>query len=262
MARLARSNLVPQSPELPLAYSGKIFEADVTIIIPTLNEAGPIRDLLLRLSRLYPDAGILVIDDESRDGTPQIVEEVRQLRESQSSSGDKIKLIERSERAVSGLCASILEAICACETKYFVVMDADFQHPPEVVSDLISCFADAHDLVVGCRLPDTSGQPLNRRLVSRLATLLARIVLHYRGQSISDPLSGFFGGETRSIRFIAEQDYSRFELRGYKVLFDLLKIGGDALHVEQLYYEFAPRPLGTSKLRLRHGLYFFRSLLT
>ncbi|HGE71651.1 TPA: glycosyltransferase, partial [Candidatus Poribacteria bacterium] len=103
---------------------------DFTIILPTLNESHNIIPMLETLNSLYPSAKILVIDDSSTDGTQAKVKEYAHVH-------NQVSLIERNIED-RGLTASVMEGILFSETPYFVVLDADFQHPPEAIKDIVS----------------------------------------------------------------------------------------------------------------------------
>ncbi|MCG7840351.1 MAG: glycosyltransferase, partial [Methanomassiliicoccales archaeon] len=101
---------------------------ELTIILPTYNEAGNIQPMLETLSSLYPGASIIVADDNSKDNTQENVLDF-------ANSHPLTRLLRR-DPADRGLTASIVDGIMSAETAHFVVMDADFQHPPGSVDDL------------------------------------------------------------------------------------------------------------------------------
>ena len=109
------------SLKMPLPFE------DLTVILPTLNEAGNIKSLIETLQTVLPNASILVIDDNSTDGTPDIVRDMEV--ESQF-----IGLIERNREPC--LTDSIEQGIKEAKTEYVAWMDADFSHPPFVLEKL------------------------------------------------------------------------------------------------------------------------------
>jgi dolichol-phosphate mannosyltransferase len=227
---------------------------NLTIIIPTFNEATNIGVLVKRLLELYPEVGILVVDDASSDGTQQVVSEIAQ-------SHKQVELFERQNVADRGITASVLDALERVTTTYFLVMDGDLQHPPEVVERFIARFNEGAQIVSGARLPYHEDRPLHRTLITWFATVAAKIYLLCRGITIADPMSGFFGGETELVRNTCRQHRKRFEPRGYKVLFDLLRVIDPTVTIDQVFYRFGVRPGGNSKLRAMHVVYYLRSLL-
>ena len=97
---------------------------DLTIILPTFNEQKNISRMIRTLSKIAPGVHIIVSDDGSIDGTK---EDVLALRE----EFPNVFLLDRTEIETHGLVISVIEAIEMTKTKYFMVQDADFQHPPE-----------------------------------------------------------------------------------------------------------------------------------
>lgn len=238
----------------PDSTVGTLPVSEVTVVIPTLNERATIFQLLEQLQNLYNGIRVLVVDDSSSDGTGELVARFA------AACGPHVSLLERTDRTDFGLTASVLDGLRQVSTEYFIVMDGDLQHPPETVQALCSQLAGGAELSVARRLPYIERQGLHRVFMTQLSTWLAKGKLKTRGLTIADPMSGFFGGHTKSIRRICAGNAERFERSGYKVLFDLLRIAGNHLTVQQVPYHFGVRPGGTSKLRPAHALYFLRSL--
>jgi dolichol-phosphate mannosyltransferase len=215
-------------------------DGDFTIIMPTLNEVQNIVPLLDALSKIYPSARMLVVDDSSVDGTPEKVE-------TYAEKSQRVSLIKRkpSDR---GLTASIMDGIFLTATPYFVVLDADFQHPPEAVSRIMEGVLDGNDLVIGVR-KDKSGLQFARKISSWSAHKMASAYLRARRQPWSrDNMSGFFGGKTDLCRRIIVEDELRFQRHGFKALFDLLKFAPKDTKIMEVEYDFGERKEGTSKL--------------
>lgn len=242
-----------------------VESSDLTVIIPTLNEAGSIQELLRALGESLPGVRVIVVDDASTDGTPEAVRLAS--RHAQRRATSEIELLERRDASVRGITASVLEAVRACRTPFFVVMDGDLQHPVHVVSELLEKLAHGADLVVASRESVAEEYSPHRALLSRAASLLASWRLALGGIQIDDPLSGFFGmRRARWQEFVPESGAApRFELRGYKVLFDLLRTitrSAAKVQVAQVHYHFGVRKSGESKLKPSHALLFFRSLFS
>ncbi|MDD1742998.1 MAG: glycosyltransferase, partial [Methanomassiliicoccales archaeon] len=124
--------------------SGENSLARFTIVLPTYNEVENISILVEELFRLYPSVSILVVDDGSTDGT---VEAVLALQKKH----DELALMRRNPEN-KGLTAALMEGISTVKTDFYVVMDADFQHPPASVGDLMAKVSGGADLVVGVRV--------------------------------------------------------------------------------------------------------------
>jgi dolichol-phosphate mannosyltransferase len=239
-----------------------MFEKDysgVTVVIPTLNEAATIGDLLERLLGMYPGIRIVVADDVSTDGTQGIVQEVLR-RSGGAREPAPIFLLERIQVRERGLTASVLDGISRVDTDFFAVMDGDLQHPPEVLARLFEQLERGADMAVAARLPYRENQGWHRILMTRVSKLLARLVLRTRGLRLSDPLSGLFAGRTVLVKEALRTHPDRFEPRGYKVLFDLLRVVETKIKLCQVTYQFGLRPGGHSKLRPAHAFYFLRSM--
>ena len=98
--------------------------------------------------------------------------------------------------------------------------------------------------------------------MSKNANFLARISLFFRRKKIpKDNLSGFFGGETSLFRGLIQKNLSRFESRGYKILFDFLKILPPKTKIKEVTYNFGERKRGESKIKSEHILSFLKSLI-
>lgn len=223
---------------------------EFTVILPTLNEGATIARMIDRITELYPGAEILVVDDGSTDGTVSKVRRLVRVKEG-------VSLIQR-DVLDRGLTASIMDGIRRTETDYFVVMDSDFQHPPESVGDIIDSLLEGNDLTIGVR--ETRNElPIGRKLSSVGAHKLANIYLRLKGKPLSkDTMSGFFGGRTDLFKRIIDKHGSEFERRGFKVLFDFLKfMPGDA-RIDEVEFAFGERMGGESKLDSRVVLSILR----
>ena len=229
------------------------MDSRTTVILPTLNEARNIAEVIGRLLNLYPGITIIVADDGSTDGTRELVASLAKARPG-------IRLLDRSGAGVHGLTASVLDAVAVADAEFIVVMDADMQHPPEKVAELLGALRGS-DIAVGCRMK-VSRWALRRKAMSMAADLLGRAVLRARGApECADILSGFFAVRRELFAAAARRNYRRFELAGYKVLFDLLKCLPPSVRIEDVPYEFGMRRGGSSKIGTRHVLAFLRSLL-
>jgi len=224
---------------------------DLTIIIPTLNEEQNISVLLNKVNALYPGSPVLVVDDGSEDRTREIVR----------AFGDGAALIDRSDKHTHGLTASVIDGIMLTETEYFVVIDGDLQHPPEKIKEIVSMLRDGYDLVVGVR-KDVSGWQWYRRAISDGASMLGQIALILRGApKCNDIMSGFFGAKTEFVLPYIQKYTSRFEMSGFKILFDLLKMLPEHTSVREVPYIFGERDFGSSKMGVSHMFSYMRSLV-
>ena len=241
---------------LALVRNKRIQFSEITVIIPTLNEERTIQPLLSQLCEQYTGIHVIVVDDESSDATARIVQEFA-ARSAQTS----VRLLERRQSSVRGITVSVLDALEQVSTDYFIVMDGDLQHPATVVGSIVDEFSKGIDLVSASRLPYVEQQPFHRVLVTRIATAAAKYVLRRRGLGVSDPMSGLFGARTELVRALVAAERERFELAGYKILFDILRcLKPESYQRGEVFYEFGVRSGGSSKLRPIHAWYFLRSV--
>jgi len=212
--------------------------AELTLVIPTMNECGNIAELVSRLERVL--VGIaweaIFVDDDSIDGTRG---EIRRL----SLTDGRLRCLHRIGRR--GLSSACIEGIQASQSPYVAVMDADLQHDERLLPAMLACLKhEPFDLVVGSRYIDGGGLgDWNKRRanISGLATRLSQLVLKTR---IADPMSGFFmirrDGFDRAVRTMSAV--------GFKILVDLLASSPKPLRLKELPYQFRLRHSGESKL--------------
>jgi dolichol-phosphate mannosyltransferase len=216
----------------------------VTVVVPTLNEAGNIEPLVSRLAAAFGPRGdweVLFVDDDSRDGT---VAEIERL-----ATRHPVRVIVR--KGERGLATAVLKGLASTDAPSAVVMDADLSHPPEVVPKLAEAIADGADVAIGSRyVPGggTEGWSPVRRFLSRGATFLARGLTGAR-----DPMAGFFALR-RSLLNGAE-----LKVRGYKILLEILARTRPARVVE-IPISFAPRHAGESKVALGTTVDYLKQL--
>lgn len=154
------------------------------IIIPTYNEAGNIRGLIEKIHGLDSCWGVLIIDDNSTDGTGKIADEL-------SAEYKEVEVIHRKSKLGIGS-AYILGFRRALEKNpdYIITMDADFSHNPEYLTRLINNM-DKHDVLIGSRyLKDSQvlGCGYRRKVLSYSANLFTKFMLRLK---INDFTSGF-----------------------------------------------------------------------
>jgi dolichol-phosphate mannosyltransferase len=158
------------------------------VVIPTYNESENIRHLIPEVVAAAPELDVLVVDDESPDGTARLV---RELMETQSSQ--RIFLESRNEKL--GLGSAYVHGFkwgLKNGYDFLIEMDADWSHSPKYLRDMLE-FSRGYDFVVGSRYVPGGGT-LNwgwrRRMLSRFGSFYARLVL---GIVIRDLTGGFNG---------------------------------------------------------------------
>ena len=225
-------------------------EADsgcISIIVPTLNEAGNIDPLLSAIfeqSRSDLKFEVLIADGGSTDGTQ---ERVKQWQQKAS-----VRLIECSGKY--GLAGDVLEGAHASTGNIIAVMDGDLSHPASALAALVAPIrAGTCDMVVGSRYIEggsTPDWPLVRRLLSRLGGAAA-----WPFTDVSDPMSGFFAVRRE---YLLDVDPSA---TGFKIGLEIMAAAGDNIRVTETPIAFRDRERGQSKIGIKQLLLFARRLM-
>lgn len=230
---------------------------DFTVILPTLNEEKSIDTLANKLLRSYKGIKVIVVDDGSTDGTR---EKVRDMMKSRKEIG----FMERAGRGLQkGLTASVIDGIKRVRTRYFVVMDADLQHPPGLIKEMARGKEDGYDLVVAVR-NNVENWELGRKMISKALIGVGYALLSATGkETSSDIFSGYFCMGRDDFLRVYNKNRNRFVMDGFKVLYDFLKCNDKGrLRVMEVPYVFANRRWGSSKAGFRQGLALLRSFVT
>ena len=160
----------------------------LAIVLPALREGRNLplvlENVRLVLQSVDIDWEVIVVDDDSGDGTEAIVDAV-------SQEDARIRLLTR--RGERGLSGAILHGWRHTDATILGAMDADGQHPADVLPRLIACLRQGHDVAIASRYAEgaTRTGSVMRRLASRVAILLARPLGAF-DPPVRDPLSGFF----------------------------------------------------------------------
>lgn len=205
--------------------------ATLTIVIPTYNERDNIKPLVERLHKALSGRKyeILFIDDNSRDGTAGAA--------SALAPEYPVRVIVRtSER---GLASAVVHGFKNSTGDVIAVMDADLQHPPEVIAGLLDSIESGADLAIGSRYVrggGCEGWSLTRRIISKGAIFLSHLLLP-RTRGINDPMSGLFMLKRPVI------EGADLKPTGYKILLEIL-IAGHFDKVTEVPYGFKVREKG------------------
>ncbi|MFF3287989.1 glycosyltransferase [Streptomyces sp. NPDC003023] len=226
----------------------------VTIVVPTFNESGNIRELLRRLTESVParlPCEVLFVDD-STDDTPDVI------RSAAQDCPFPVDVLHRDTPA-GGLGGAVVEGIRQAGSDWIVVMDADLQHPPALVPDLVAAGErSGADLVVASRyIRGGSREGLAggyRIAVSRGATWLTKSLFPRRLRGISDPMSGFFAIR----RSVVTAD--ALKPLGYKILLELA-VRCRPETVAEVPFVFRDRFAGESKSTAKEGMRFLGHLV-
>ena len=199
--------------------------SDTLICMPTYNEAANLRPILEAIHREVEGVDILVIDDDSPDGTGEIADEM-------ADGDERIHVLHRTEKA--GLGPAYLAGFgWGLDQGYerIIEMDADFSHKPEYLPEMIAQLGN-YDVVIGSRYVAGGGTEdwgWMRKFVSRGGGRYARVIL---GFDIQDPTAGFVGWRREVLEKLdlASVDSSGYvfqielKYRAYKAGFSMLEI--------------------------------------
>ena len=212
----------------------------LSIVIPTYNERENIGKLLDKIIETLESKGcrnfeVIIVDDNSPDETYKIVE-------TYSRRDPRVRLIVR--KTEKGLGTAVKKGIEVAANNYVVVMDADFQHPPEVIPLLYEKALEGnYDVVVASRYVEgggIEGWSKTRYLASRIGCFIARIAVH-GARKVRDPMSGFFLVRKNAI------DINKLKPKGYKILLEILGRHKE-LKTSEVPYTFKSRISGRSKV--------------
>ncbi len=220
--------------------------ASVTVVVPTYREAENIPHLVARLQGVREQFGqdleLLLMDDDSRDGSDIVVETL---------ALPWVRLVTRTTNR--SLSYAVLDGLMRSERDVLVVMDADLSHPPEKIPEMVALLAGNVDVVVGSRFADGGSTAHDwgvlRWLNSRVATLLALPLAR-----LSDPMSGFFA--MRRSTFVAGRDFNPI---GYKILLELI-LKCRCSRIVDVPIHFDNRRFGKSKLSFKEQLKYLQHL--
>ncbi|MFP4424017.1 MAG: glycosyltransferase [Candidatus Woesearchaeota archaeon] len=212
----------------------------LSLVIPTYNEKDNIGSLIEGIRKEFDEHSIkgeiIVVDDNSPDGTGKYAEELG------------VRVIHRKKKL--GLSSAVLAGWKKAKGDILGVMDADLSHSPKKIHELLDAMDDA-DIVVGsryCKGGRIRGWGLVRKIISKGSTLIARLFTDVR-----DPMSGFFMVRKESI------DFSGLNPKGFKILLEVLvKNKGK---VEEVPIVFQNRVRGKSKISHHEMVWFLENIL-
>lgn len=217
--------------------TGSRNQETLALIIPTLNEAQNIRRVLDRTRAALDPIGIdyelVIVDDDSSDGTGDIVTAI-------GLDDPRVRLVVR--KGAKGVAGATLLGWESTDASIVGEMDADLQHPPEVLPALVSAILEGHDVAIGSRYA-TGGSlgnwNLPRKLLSNAALWVAMPVQRKQIRA-KDPTAGYFLVRRECI------DKIQFQRTGFKLLLDVL-VRGRVRSIKEIPYTFESRHLGASK---------------
>jgi dolichol-phosphate mannosyltransferase len=213
--------------------------ADLTIVVPTLNERENLEPLLEHIAAALGEVAweIIFVDDDSTDGT---ADKARTLAQRDA----RVRCLQRIGRR--GLSTACIEGVLASASPYVAVMDGDLQHDERLLPQMLDVLRRKRaDLVIGSRYVAGGmvGEGFNKRraYASGFATRLARLICK---TNVADPMSGYF----MLRREVFDNAVRSLSGQGFKILLDLMASSPQPISVLELPYEFRKRRHGESKL--------------
>src|SRR5919108_1160243 len=239
-------SLTSRTDDYPSAY-------EVSLVIPTRNEAGNIEPLLMRVHQAMKGIPTeVVFVDDSTDTTPEVIAKLQEWFPL------PITLIHRpAERRTNGLGGAVVEGYRRASGNWLCVMDADLQHPPEMIPRLLfQAQKSGADLVMGSRLApggDASSLGFKRMLISHAFAWTTRLTFPQRLYNVTDPLTGFYMTRRSALKM------DELQPDGFKILLEIL-VSHPQLKVAEVPIQFGYRHAGESKASVAETIKFFRGL--
>lgn len=211
------------------------------VIIPTYNEIDNIENIIQSVFELPENFEILIVDDNSPDGTAQKVQEL------QNKYPSRLHLVVRPGKLGLGT-AYIKGFKWALENNYDIIceMDADFSHDPKDLSRLVGALNNGYDVAIGSRYIQgvaVINWPIERILLSYFASVYVRLIT---GLKIKDTTAGFIAYKAEVLRNI---DLDKIKFKGYAFQIEMkFWAWKKGFRIIELPIIFTERRKGTSKM--------------
>lgn len=231
---------------------------NVTIVLPTYNEAENIEDFLNTVTKVVEkiedfNVNMLVVDDYSPDGTSDIVKNIME-------NNKRVFLINNSTRGLGNAYKlGFKYALEHLNSDILIEMDSDFSHSPDKLPELLYMINQGYTFVIGSRYIKGGSIPDNwaliRKLNSKYGNIFARFIAGL--YLIKDCTSGF---RAISSELIKEIDLKNLNVNGYafqmNILYECIKKGAK---VKEIPINFIDRTKGKSKLNIKDVLEFMKN---
>ncbi len=227
-------------PSFPIQHS-PFSTFEMLVALATYNELQTVPSLVAAIRTHLPTADVLVVDDNSPDGTGQWCDQ--QARESPWFS-----VIHREGKLGLGSATwAAMQAAIERREEFLITLDADWSHPPEALPRLVAAAAGA-DVVIGSRYcpgGGVEGWPLHRRAISRLMNLGARLAL---GAGVRDSSTAY---RLYRVELLKQVDFATLTATGYAYLEEILwRLHALGARIVEVPIVFSERRAGVSKTSL------------
>lgn len=227
--------------------AGTILPNTLSIIIPTYNERENVRTIAQQIAHVLKDDYEIIFVDDSNDNTPEILQLL-------AASDSHVRFEHRENER--GLGTAVVRGFQIARGSTIAVMDADLQHPPELLNTMLAAIKTGADIVIPSRfIPggDDGGLNIGRKLVSATARYMGKVMLKNL-RPISDCTSGFFMFRNEVIKSVNLRPI------GWKILIEIL-VRGNYERVIEVPYHFKARNIGESKMSMYEQINYIRHLL-
>jgi dolichol-phosphate mannosyltransferase len=209
------------------------------IIIPTYNELTNIGRMIPELLKMYPDVNILIVDDNSPDGTGKFVKEYME-------KDNRIHILEREGKMGLGTAyVAGFKYMLENSYEYAVQMDADFSHDPRVIKLFLDNL-DSYDLIIGSRYisgVNVINWPMSRLLLSYFANIYTRIIT---GIPVKDSTGGY---KCFKRKVLESLDLNKIHSNGYAFQIEInFKVWKKGFSIFEIPIIFMDRIEGQSKM--------------
>jgi len=230
----------------------KVADITATIVVPAYKEGGNLQFLIERVFAALKTRGMerttemIIVDDDSQDQSESVVNQQAKIH--------KVRIIVR--KGERGLSSAVMRGFDEAMGEVLLCMDADLQHPPEKVPDLLDALFKGAEFVIGTRYGEgvaiDADWPLIRRVISKGARLLARPLT-----TLSDPMTGFFGVQKRA--YMEAKKAGKLSPQGFKIAMEIFVKTG-VTKVKEVPFNFGSRVVGESKLTSKVATQYLRHL--
>lgn len=210
------------------------------VVLPTYNEAANIEPYLRRVRKAAPDTDVLVVDDDSPDGTAALAHELA------DELGRISVLVRHDRRGLGSAYREGFENVLAGGYDVVVTMDADLSHDPDRIPTFLSLIADGADLVIGSRYVTGGGTtdwPIRRQLLSKWGNAYTRSIL---GVAPRDCTGGYRAYRAEALAAIEPTSTAA---EGYAFMTELVRrLTADGAEIVETPIIFRDRTAGKSKM--------------
>lgn len=224
---------------------------DVSLVIPTYNEAKNIATLICEVNKSFEGSGAkletIVVDDNSPDGT---AEKARELM----GEYDLKVFVRENER---GLATAVQHGWQNSTGKFLAVIDGDMQHPPDIILNLYKAIGEhGLDMAVASRKVEGGGTlnwEIHRMIISLVAIYIGKVMLPFTLWSVKDATTGCFMFDRNGV------DLSKLSPSGFKIFLEVL-VRGKFKKKREVGYVFNQRSLGESKMTIKQDVIYIYHL--